>query len=156
MRTLKFNDNLSQDFNGTPTTTHLYRDRETGELLALEMCAGEKLAREKTGGFIISPEGRELVRAFREQLEQDGLTVGKKPVPQLRAQWPMISINGGVNPDQIDELREIWQEERVTGCEVLPNGDIKYEDRAARRADHKARGLFDKDGGYGDAMPDNC
>lgn len=155
MKVLKFDDSLSAAYSTPETKTYLYRDRDTGELVGVRMGLGEKLAREKTGGFLDAPDGRELVRAFREELQRDGLADKPKTVVRQQAQWPMVSINGGVNPDQIGELREIWREHRVTGCDVLPNGDVVYESRAARKADHEARGLFDKDGGYGDAMPQN-
>ena len=155
MRILEFHDSLSAAYRGTTRRTYLYRDRETSELIGLDMCLGEKMAREKTGGFIDSPEGRELVRALREELELDGIAQAPKPRPRQHAQWPMVSSNAGVNPEEADRLRQLWQAEGITGCEVLPNGDIKYDSRYARKRDFACRGLFDKAGGYGDQMPQN-
>jgi hypothetical protein len=150
---MRFRDELEAEYTGTTKTTYLYRIRDTGELVGVKMACGEKLARETTGGFIVLPAGEEAVRAFQEELAKDGFKPRQKTRCPTAATWPMTTILGGVNPEQIPELRSLWQERGVTGCDVLPNGDVVWESRQARKKDCEARGLFDRDGGYGDAQP---
>lgn len=155
MRKLSFNDERSEPYRSEPKTTYLYRVRSTGELVGVNMCLGEKLERERPGGFLTLPDGEEAARAFGEELEKDGLIPRRKASVKRNAKWPMVSINAGVNPDQVNELRDFWRQHGVTGCDVLPNGDVVWESRSARKRDCEARGLYDRDGGYGDPQPKN-
>ncbi len=132
---------------------YLYKVRDTGETVGVLMTIDELMERESSG-FLTLPDGREAKRAIIDEAEKDGL-IPKSDHVRTRAKWPMVSYSSGVNPDQADELREFWREHDVRGCEVAPNGDVIYADRAARRSDHQARGLYDRSGGYGDAMPKN-
>ena len=153
MRRMTFRDAASEPFRGVPKTTYLYKVRETDELVGVEMCLGEKIARERTGGFLTLPTGEEAQKAFGEELVRDGFRPRRKTVLQHHAQWPMTSSFAGVNPEQIPELRELWRQNGVTGCDVTPEGDIVWDSRHARKRDCEVRGLFDRDGGYGDAQP---
>jgi hypothetical protein len=155
MRKMRFSDEQSGPFRGVQKTTYLYRVRETGELVEVEMCAGEKLSRELPGGFLVLPDGTEAAKAFGEDLARSGLQTRNRARVGRHAKWPMVSMNAGVNPEQIPELREHWQQHGVVGCDVLPNGDVVWESRAARRKDCESRGLYDRDGGYSDPQPNN-
>ena len=154
-RKLQFDDAISEEFKGGATEEYLYWSEETGELCAIKMPMGEMMERQEAGGFIIFPDGTVGKRALPSEFERDGVTTRLKSGLVTRARWPQVSVNGGVNPNQRQELRDFWKEHKVTGCEVLSNGDIVHEDRAARKADMAARGLYDRDGGYGDQMPQN-
>lgn len=155
MKTLSFKDELARQYTGTPRTTYLYRVRHTGELIGIDMCLGEKLDREMAGGFLTLPDGTEAARAFEEELAKDGLAPRRKTSSHRYARWPMVSVRAGVNPDQADDLRAFWQERGITGCEVLPSGDVQWDSRAARKKDCEAREMYDRDGTYGDPQPNN-
>jgi hypothetical protein len=155
MKLMHYNDSLSESSQGTTRTTYLYKVRQTGELVSVEMTLDEKFAREKTGGFITLPDGTEGQIAFREELEKDGLRPGPIASPNQHAKWPMVSVNAGVNPDQIDELRAHWARHNVTGVDVTPEGDVIWNDAGARKADCESRGLYDRNAGYGDPAPKN-
>jgi hypothetical protein len=149
---------LSGDKTSTPDEPlrrFLYRDTETLELLEVEATTREILDQE-SHGFLTLPGGREVRRSVGEELRRDGVEPRRKSRVNSRAKWPMVSVNAGVSPSQISELRQHWQERGITGCDVMPNGDVVWESRQARRIDCKSRGIYDRDGGYGDPMPDNC
>lgn len=137
------------------TETYLYRDRQTGELVGVEMCLGEKLERERTGGFIDLPNGHEGVRAFEEELAKSGMQPRNRSRRKTKAKWPMTSVNAGVNPNQIGELRQFWTEHGITGCDVNSEGDVIWESPGARKRDCEARGLYDRNAGYSDPQPYN-
>jgi hypothetical protein len=153
--TFHFDDELAEQYADSEKLPYLYRREDTGELIEVHMAYGEKLEREGPGGFIEISKNLHAKRALADEFERDGLAVRSKSGTRTRARWPMVSVAAGVNPSQRKELEAIWQQHGVTGCRMLPNGDIEYESRGARRADHEARGLFDRSGGYGDAMPKN-
>jgi len=69
--------------------------------------------------------------------------------------WPQVSDFAGVHPDQVKSHAENIKKKGVRGVEVLENGDIKWNDRKARKDYCRAFKLFDKDAGYGDASPVN-
>lgn len=154
-RKVEYTDKISRQYTGSPHSGYLYRIRNTGEVVAVQMAYGEKLDRELPGGFLILPDGQEAQQMLGDQLRQDGMNMGKPSRRAQRPRWPMRSVNAGVNPEQVDELRQFWQEQGVTGCHVFDNGDVEWADRASRKADCKARGLFDRDAGYGDQQPQN-
>lgn len=157
MKILMYEDEIARPYidEDAEHETYLYRSRETGELIGLRMTFGEKMEREKPGGFIDLPDGTEAYRALGEELAREGIKTGPKAKPQTRARWPMVSVNAGINPEQIGELREHWRQRGVIGCDVLPNGDIVWESAAARKKDCESRGLYDRDGGYGDPQGKN-
>lgn len=64
--------------------------------------------------------------------------------------WPMISDFGGVHPNQIAGMSADLANKGVP-TEFTPMGDVIHPDRAHRRKYHKARGLVDLGGGYGDS-----
>lgn len=154
-RMIKLNDELARQYAGEKKSRYLYRVEGTDELVEIRMAYGELLEREGPGGFIEISENLQARRALAEEFERDGVPTRTKSGTPCRARWPMVSVNAGVNPSQRHELEAVWREHGVTGCRMLPNGDIEYESRGARKADHEARGLFDRSGGYGDAMPKN-
>lgn len=157
MKIRKYDDEIARQYieDGIPRETYLYRSRESGELIGLRMTFGEKMEREKPGGFIDLPDGTEAYRALSEELAGEGISMGPKPKPITRARWPMTSVNAGVNPDQADELREHWRQHGVLGCDINPDGDVIWESPAARKKDCESRGLYDRDGGYGDPQGKN-
>jgi len=128
---------------------YIYRVQETGEIVEVEMTYGELMEKESCG-FITLPDGREARRSLGTELAREGVKTRTKSRRATRPKWPMVSTRAGVNPSQIQELRDHWTEQGVTGCDVLPNGDVKWDDRASRRRDCESRGLHDRDGSYGD------
>lgn len=71
-----------------------------------------------------------------------------------------IEEASGMHPSQIPEARALIAKYGMHGVEVLDKGEehphtgcMKFSDRAARKRWHQAMGIFDKNGGYGDAAP---
>jgi hypothetical protein len=155
VRIVRFRDLEVLQYTDSPKSVYLYRVRETSELVGVEMAFGEKMSRERPGGFLTLPDGAEAIRAMTEELAQDGIKMGPKPKIGNRARWPMVSVNAGINPDQIDELRAHWKEHNVTGCDVNAEGDVIWDSPAARKRDCESRGLYDRDGGYSDPQGKN-
>lgn len=153
MQTLSFSDSISEQYQGAETVAYMYRIRSNGELVQVLMAFGEKMEREKPGGFIVLPDGQEAAKAFGEELAKDGLKPRHKTRRKTFAKWPMTSVNAGVNPEQIDELRSFWARNGVKGCDVMPNGDVVWDSPAARKKDCEARSLYDRNGGYSDPQP---
>lgn len=154
-RKIKFDDAISKEFKGGATDKYLYWSEETDELCEIVMPMGEMMERQSAGGFIIFPDDTVGRRALPDEFERDGVTTRLKNGTRTKARWPMTTTFGGVNPNQRQELRDYWKKHAVTGCDVLPNGDIEYADQRSRQRDHEARQMFDRDGGYGDQMPQN-
>ena len=155
VRTIRFDDELSLQYEDAEPSYYLYRIVGTDELVQVEMAFGEQLR--APGAWRLHKNYR---KSGRGSLPRGGVGTGRIHSAQQnrgarRAKWPMTCVNGGVNPNQINELRQFWKENGVRGCEVLPNGDVRYSDRAARKADHAKRGLYDRSGGYGDQAPQN-
>lgn len=64
--------------------------------------------------------------------------------PQVsKSLWPMVSTAMGCHPDQIAEFKAYDRKHGVTGCEYLPNGDMKVT-KEGRRQWLKAHGQFDR------------
>lgn len=155
MKKIKFDDEIARDFKGEKVEKYIYRVDDADELVEVSMSYGEMLQREGPGGILEIQENIFARRCLQEEFVRDGITTRDKSQLRTRAKWPMKSTFGGVNPNQRKELSDFWAARGITGCSVDKEGDIIYEDRASRRRDHEARGLFDRAGGYGDAMPKN-
>ena len=134
--------------------SYLYSVRDGNEIVEVMMDIDELMQRESCG-FMYLPDGREAQRAVGEESLRDGMRPQSTKKPRTKARWPLVSVNAGVNPDQAEELREFWEEHQVTGCEVTSDGDVVWNDRKARKRDCEARGLYDRNAGYGDPMPNN-
>jgi hypothetical protein len=63
------------------------------------------------------------------------------------------SVSCGCHSEQVDEFREDIQRAGIKGAEVLNDGSVKFYSRKARREYMQMRGMYDRDGGYGDAAP---
>ncbi len=61
----------------------------------------------------------------------------------------------GVHPEQAKEFNEAARAAGNTGVHYDRAGVMHYDSRKDLRDESKRRGYFNKDGGYGDAMPDN-
>lgn len=57
--------------------------------------------------------------------------------------WPKVSHAMGCAPDQIEEFKQYDKQHGVTGCEYLPNGDMKVT-KDGRRQWLKAHGYIDR------------
>ncbi len=65
--------------------------------------------------------------------------------------WPMYCDASGVHPDQIPEAIAAAKRRGVT-IEFSKDGRAKLNDNGHRTKYHYAAGLFDRDGGYGNAQ----
>ena len=67
-----------------------------------------------------------------------------------------ISKSLSVHPSQAAEFNEAARASGNTGVEFdLKTGDMTYGTRRDQAKEAKRRGMFNKDGGYSDAQPDN-
>ncbi len=66
-------------------------------------------------------------------------------------QWPILCDASGVHPDQVPEAMAVAKRKGVPTT-FTRDGRAILRDRAHRVAYHRAVGLFDRDGGYGDAQ----
>ena len=155
LKKIKFDDDLALEFAGDEQNEYLFRTEDGDELVIVEMSLGELIERQSPGGFIKISENSFARRALADELEREGVRTRTRSKLAKRAKWPVISSRAGVNPNQAKELRDFWKAHGVTGCTVLPNGDVEWADATARRRDCEARGLYDRNAGYGDPAPRN-
>ena len=62
----------------------------------------------------------------------------------------LVSDAAGVHPNQVKEFREDAQKQGFTGVSFTDSGDCVFHSRRERARYLKHRGLFDRNGGYGD------
>ena len=60
------------------------------------------------------------------------------------------SLGAGVHFSQVNEFREDAKQHGFTGVEFSSDGECVFTSRGERARYLKHRGLFDRDGGYGD------
>jgi hypothetical protein len=77
---------------------------------------------------------------------------GKKRMRCSTACWPIYSDAMGVNPEQIPEAIEKMEQAGVK-MEYTGEGEAILTGPAHRKAAARVAGLFDRNGGYGDPMP---
>jgi hypothetical protein len=63
---------------------------------------------------------------------------------------PLISDGCGVMKSQVKEAREVAKKYGIVGMAVMPNGQIRFTSRRARKEWLRVRGHADMDGGYSD------
>lgn len=68
--------------------------------------------------------------------------------------WPMVCEMNGVHPDQIPEASR-YLAERGAETDFTPDGSAIWRSREHRKRYCRAMGLYDRNGGYGDASPLN-
>jgi hypothetical protein len=73
----------------------------------------------------------------------------------ISTSWPMYSDALGVNPDQIDEARAESVRMGVP-TDFNKDGQAILESRGHRKKYAEANGMYDRDGGYGDAQPNHA
>lgn len=66
--------------------------------------------------------------------------------------WPMTSSNLNANPDNMGDVQKMYKRAGIT-CNHDKNGDAILESRGHRNQVLKARGMFDRDAGFGDVTP---
>ena len=62
----------------------------------------------------------------------------------------LVSDAAGVHPNQVSEFRDDAQKNGFTGVSFTEGGDCVFHSRRERARYLKHRGLFDRNGGYGD------
>lgn len=63
--------------------------------------------------------------------------------------WPMLSDAAGVHPDQIPVAKEKAKKAGIN-VNFHPDGRVIFESAKQRKAYCEHRGLYDRNGGYGD------
>jgi hypothetical protein len=119
---------------------YVYVDRNTGEKFELMMTISEMMRRQKPDGTI-KHDGRTLHRSIAAEHHGVSSTPGN---------WPMRSDAAGVHPSQTGEA---YSESVKLGVPTRfdpQTGQAIFESRSHRRDFLKAKGMFDRSGGYGD------
>lgn len=87
----------------------------------------------------------ELARQF--EAERLAVAAASPPSRVRRtagAKWPMVSVNAGCNPDQVEEGNRRIKERGLVGNEYLPNGDVVHTSQRAQREFLKSIGFKNK------------
>lgn len=120
--------------------TYVYR-KPNGETVELVMRIAEMEERERPDGTIMI-DGEECKRDFSRQRQGLG---GLDSTPG----WPIASEGLGVHPAQIPEMEKFYRDHGVP-TQHTPDGRPLMRNRAHRRQVCEARGVIDRNGGYGD------
>lgn len=132
-----------------------YRVRDSDEIVVVQMSLAERNSREDYG-FIVLPDGREAKYSASEQYIYDnGCPPKQAEKLRTRPRWPMRTTLQGVNPDQVEELRDALAKDGISGVDVLPDGSLEVSDKRAWRTYLGWAGLYDRNAGYLDKAPDN-
>lgn len=118
---------------------YVYKDRDTGEPVELFLTFAEKSIREVNG--VIKDKGRSLVRDFCGEHAGFRTTGGN---------WPMRSDAAGVHPSQCGKAYEQSVAMGVPTQFDKETGQAIFENRSQRKAFLAAKGMYDRNGGYGD------
>ena len=91
----------------------------------------------------------------REEFHRHG-PVGGSGIPMCPKTYteknPMETTFDGVMEHQVPEMRRALKAHSIPGVEVRDDGSFRITSRAGRKRMHKEiLGLFDKQGGFGDA-----
>lgn len=119
---------------------YIYTDRQTGEKFELMMTISEMWRRQRRDGSI-KHEGRTLHRDLTS--EHRGMTSNP-------GNWPMKSDAAGVHPSQAGAAYSESVKMGVPTQFDPRTGQAIFESRSHRRDFLKAKGMFDRSGGYGD------
>lgn len=123
---------------------YIYKDVRTGERVDLTMTIQEMSRRQKNGGFVYEKD-RVLERDYAA--EHGGFK--HKP-----GSWPMLSDACGVHTSQIGEARA-EAIKRGVPTEFAKDGRAILTSQAHRKAYCESRGLYDRNGSFGDPQPRN-
>lgn len=119
---------------------YIYIDEKTGEHHEIMMTMSEMLRRQDSEGNI-EHEGKTLKRS---------VVAEHRGVPGCSTNWPMMSDSAGVHPSQ---CKKAWEESlgmKVPTQFHPETGQAIFESRSHRKAFLKAKGMYDRNGGYGD------
>lgn len=119
---------------------YVYVDDETGTKVELMMTVSEMMRRQRKDGTILH-EGRRMRRSIAsEHGSNDGCP----------GNWPLLSDAAGVHPTQCGAA---YRESVSLGVPTRfhpDTGQAIFESRSHRRAFLRAKGMYDRSGGYGD------
>lgn len=119
---------------------YVYSNPDTGETVELTMTVAQMLRKRRKDGSIIH-DGVRLVRSIAGEHRGFQNTPGA---------WPMRSDAAGVHPSQASEASEEMARLGVPTRFDSDTGQAIFESRAHRRAFLRAKGMYDRNGGYGD------
>ena len=120
--------------------TYVYSDMQTGEIIELTMTMNELSSRQLEDGTILH-EGRPLKRDIC--VEQGGRKC-------TNGNFPMLSDGAGVHPSQCEAAYKQSVEMGVPTQFHKETGQAIFESRSQRKAFLRAKGMYDRNGGYGD------
>ena len=119
---------------------YTYKDKETGEKFELMMSISEMMRRQKKDGTIVH-DGRVLHRDIVSEHRGFSNTPGA---------WPMMSDGAGVHPSQVEAAYKESVGFGVPTSFHPETGQAIFESRSHRKAFLRAKGMYDRSGGYGD------
>lgn len=119
---------------------YVYRNQETGEQIELMMTIAEMHRRQRKDGTILH-DGKTWKRWISAEHGRRAANPGN---------WPMRSDAAGVHPSQAGAA---YNESVGLGVPTRfdsETGQAIFESRGHRRAFLRAKGMYDRSGGYGD------
>lgn len=119
---------------------YVYRNDETGEQIELMMTIAEMHRRQRRDGTIVY-DGKKYRRWISAEHGLRAATPGN---------WPMKSDAAGVHPSQVGAA---YNESVSLGVPTRfdsETGQAIFESRGHRKAFLRAKGMYDRSGGYGD------
>ena len=87
------------------------------------------------------PRGGRKTFVCGQWVDPDNLTPEQAEAMRANDAHNIVSICGGVNPDQAVEFNKTYAQDGATACPHT--GNVTFRDRQARLRNLKARGLFD-------------
>jgi len=121
--------------------TYLYVDEEKDQEVSLVLTCSKKESLEIDSNGTIVYEGTTLKRNLMKELGGFNHYAGA---------WPLHSVAAGVGPDQVQEATEHAKAIGVPTEFDKQTGDAIFIDKRHRKRYCEKRGLYDKNGGYGD------
>jgi len=119
---------------------YIYKNKETGEAFELMMSMSEMLRRQRKDGTIVH-EGKTLHRDVISE---------HRGISSNPGAWPLMSDAAGVHPSQAGDAYKQSVEIGVPTQFHSETGQAIFESRSHRKAFLKAKGMYDRSGGYGD------
>lgn len=132
---------------------------DTNELVCVLMTMEERFGKERHF-FMTLPDGRDGRFSMRDQLDYEAAGRNRNTRSQQQAKhryaarWPLRTVLTGVGEHQVQELRDFVRQRDLRGTTVHEDGSVEWSGPKARKAYCKAVGLFDRNAGYSDPMPD--
>lgn len=107
------------------------------------------------------PDGRHATRLLNEevarfgQVRESARQSGRSSVSAYRENKPHVSLGAAIHPMQVREFNEAAVAAGASRGPYRPDGRPEFGSKGEERREYSRRNIFNQDGGYSDAMPQN-